>query len=224
MSKLHHEQGDDLIESTTTALQADAIFIKAALLWISHHPELSPLFYTIGKYAAHHAMTSCFSEGVCKNCYRGFHLMGMDVDHVGPMDLCQSVLISAYAEAMRHPFDSLKLATKGVEVIQEGISTLASMPASTSLIHNSFAAYLGNNSVKTMQDVLENGQKFYKSNTAWLYVGLPEVLSKIKSSGTKDQNDILSIIHDVYEKWRIWGVNAVRKDIVKNAQVVMAKT
>jgi hypothetical protein len=205
---MSHEPGDDLAATTTNALQADAVLIRAALLWISRHPELSPLFYTISKYAANHTMTSCFSEGLCKNCNRTLHFLGMDVEHVGTMDLCESAFMSVYAELIHHPLYSMELATKGLEIFREAISDLAAMPAVADTYHSRLANYITNmngTTAQRVQNILKEGQLIYSKNTAWLYVGLPEVLAKI--GVRKDTLYISNVINEVYDKWRHWGIH-----------------
>jgi hypothetical protein len=170
---------------------------------------LTPLFYTIGRYAANHTMTTCLSKGACEKCSRALHFLGMDVEHVGGMDLCESALMSAYTEAIHHPFYSMELATKGIELIKEAIKDLAAMPAMATTCHQELAKIIGLNeahTVKTVNDILAKGKTIYAKNTAWLYVGLPEVLSRIKNISTKDENAVALIVHDVYEKWRVWGI------------------
>jgi hypothetical protein len=224
-SFMSREPGEpDLAATTTNALQADAVLIRAALLWIYRHPELSPLFYTISKYAANHTMTSCFSEGLCKNCNRTLHFLGMDVDHVGTMDLCESAFMSVYAELIHHPLYSMELATKGLEIIREAISDLAAMPAAADAYHTELAKYImtinGTTTAQTVQKILKEGQHIYNKNTAWLYVGLPEVLAKIGVN--KDTRYISNVINQVYDKWRHWGIyhnNNIPKPILNIPKV-----
>jgi hypothetical protein len=204
----------DLMGTSTKALHADLVFIRAALLWITHHPQLTPLIYTLGKYAANHTLSSCFSKGTCKNCTRCLHFLGFDIDNVGVTDLCESALMSAYAEAIHHPFYSMELASKGIAIIQHAVSDLASMPEIATSYHNELARYLSSivSSVNAptpqmMNETLMKGQTIYNTDktSAWLYVGLPEVFAKIKSQAVHDTQAIQEIINEVYNKWRGWG-------------------
>ncbi len=199
---------DDLTQKTMDAFKADASAIRAALLWLSHHPQLSPLFYTLGKYAANHTLTSCLSKGTCQNCNKCLHFLGMDIDHVGTVDLCESALISAYAEALHNPYYSLQMANKGIELIRQTGANLASMPQFADVYHKKLANY-----IKTIgynlnfENALNKGHEIYDKTkaTEWLYVGLPEVLARIKQSAVKEEGEIEKIIENVYNKWRDWG-------------------
>lgn len=199
---------DDLTQKTMDALKADVSAIRAALYWLSHHPQLSPMFYTLGKYAANHTLTSCLSRGTCQNCNRCLHLLGMDIDHVGAVDLCESALISAYAEALHNPYYSLQMANKGIELIRQAIAHLASMPVVADQYHKELASYIKTIGDKlNFENTLKKGHEIYDrpNATEWLYVGLPEVLAKIKQSAVKEEREIEGIIENVYNKWRKWG-------------------
>jgi hypothetical protein len=205
----------DLVGTSSKALHADLMFVRAALLWITHHPQLTPLFYTLGKYAANHTLSSCFSMGTCKNCNRCMHFLGVDIDKVGVTDLCESALMSAYAEAIHHPLYSMEMASKGIKIIQQAVSDLASMPEIAATYHNELAQYLSSIVSQPMLPIAEmvnntliKGQSIYKSadkTSAWLYVGLPEIFAKIKTNAVQDTEAIQKIINDVYNKWRDWG-------------------
>lgn len=212
----------DLVGTSTNALHADLVFIRAALLWITHHPQLSPLFYTLGKYAANHTLASCFSKGTCKNCSRCLHFLGFDIDNVGVIDLCESALMSAYAEAIHHPMYSMEMATKGIEIIRHAISDLAAMPEVATAYHNRLAQYLsshynptsaGHDSLNSptaemIKQTLVKGESIYQhsdKSSAWLYVGLPEIFAKIKTQAAYETKAIEDIINEVYNKWRLWG-------------------
>ena len=205
----------DLVTVSNTAIQADMVLIQAALLWLTKHPQLTPLFFTLGKYAANHTLTSCFSKGTCQNCNRCLHFLGLDIDHIGVVDLCESAMMSAYAEAIHHPLYSMEMASKGIELIRHAISDLASMPEKATAYHEDLAKYLfsmggGLPSPQKMTEILNKGQSIYnkdKSNkaSAWLYVGLPEVFAKFKNEATKTKEVLQSIIDEVYNKWRLWG-------------------
>ena len=199
---------DDLKRKTMDALQADALAVKAALFWLSHHPQLSPLFYTLGKYAANHTLTSCFTKGTCQSCNKCLHLLGVDIDHVGVADLCESALMSAYAEALHNPYYSLQMATKGIELIRQAIAHLASMPEVADIYHKELANYIKNLEHNlNFEATFDKGHEIYDTPkaTEWLYVGLPEVFAKIKQSAIKDEKEIEKIIKEVYNKWREWG-------------------
>lgn len=210
--------------------------IRAALLWFSQHPQFTPLFKTFSKYAVHHVLTSCFSEGTCRNCNRCFHFLGWNVgDSVGPAEICSSVLMSAYAEAIHDPVYSLQLATKGIDYISHAIEELATMPQVADHYHKQLAAYLlslshhdlftpsGSNrdhnskkvNANALEQILREGGKIYnsvthddqsKSFSSWLYVGIPEVLAKIKAEGIRDQERMVTVINQVYQKWLQWGI------------------
>jgi hypothetical protein len=207
----------DLVSVSNAAIQADKVLIQAALLWLSKHPQLTPLFFTIGKYAANHTLTSCFSKGTCQNCNRCLHFLGLDIDHVGVMDLCESAMMSAYAEAIHHPLYSMEMASKGIELIRHAISDLASMPEIATAYHKDLAEYLfpmawGPPSPPKMTEILNKGQSIYdkdksKKASAWLYVGLPEVFAKFKNETTKTKEVLQGIINEVYVKWRGWGLD-----------------
>ena len=169
------------------------------------------MFYTLGKYAANHTLTSCFSQGTCQNCNKVLHLLGMDIDHVGTTDLCKSALMSAYAEAIHHPYYSLRMATKGIEVIRQGIADLASMPEMAAQYHRELASFMNTQSsaaphIINFQNILDRAGEIYKKGAStWLYVGLPEVFAKVKQLAKQDEEQIAKIIGEVYDKWRVWG-------------------
>ena len=202
--------------------------IRAALLWFSQHPQFMPLFKTFSKYAVHHVLTSCFSEGTCRNCNRCFHFLGWNVgDGVGPAEICSSVLMSAYAEAIHDPVYSLQLATKGIDYISHAIEELAAMPQVADHYHKQLAAYLlkrndlftpsGHDgesvNVHALEQILTEGGRIYNSVTrdqsksfaSWLYVGIPEILAKIKAESIRDEKKMFDVIDQVYQKWLTWG-------------------
>lgn len=209
-----YQDVNDLRGTAYNALQADLYVIQAALLWISNHPQLAPLFYTFGKYAANCTLTSCFSKGTCQNCNKCLHLLGLDIDRVGVTDLCESALMSAYSEAIHHPFYSMQMASKGINLIKQGISGLANMPEQATQHHKDLAKFI--KSIENLQllspnisfqNIWNKGYEIYKESRAiaWLYVGLPEVFAKVRQRVTQDEAQIEDIITEVYSKWRKWG-------------------
>lgn len=202
------KKNEDLGGAASAALQADFLAVRAALLWLSHHPQLTPLFYTMGKYAVNHTLTSYFSKGTWQKCNKCLHLLGMEIDHVGVTELCESALMSAYAEAMHNPYYSLQMASKGIAVIRQGIAHLADMPEVATAYHKELAKYI--KSIEkdlNFQHMFDKGHEIYTkpSATEWLYVGLPEVFAKIKQRAIQDESEIERIISEVYSKWRNWG-------------------
>jgi hypothetical protein len=230
--------------------------IRAALLWFSHHPQFAPIFHTISKYAAHHVLTSCLSTGACRNCQRCLHFLGWDVDRVGGMDICESILLSAYAEVVHDPIYSMQLANKGISLIHQAINDMAAMPDVADRYHRLLARHLlsikdkifrmedgilkwvassehkdtsisrgtttttNTTNIKNtgisaavLEEILKEGGDIYNQIAAgkkmnassWLYVGLPEILARIKAEGLQDEEKISKIISDVYLKWLHWG-------------------
>jgi hypothetical protein len=238
---------------TTQGTSSSQIFeeitaIRAALLWFSHHPQFMPIFHTISKYAAHHVLTSCLSSGACRNCQRCLHFLGWDVDRVGKMELCESILMSAYAEALHDPVYSLQMANKGISLVHQAIDDMAAMPEMADHYHTLLAKHLmsikdqilgtedgilkslmpqhaskeaaanknknqdAGISTALLDNILKNGESIYKqksgrqaTSSSWLYVGLPEILAKIRAEGMQDEKKIADIINHVYHKWRHWG-------------------
>jgi hypothetical protein len=197
--------------------------IRHAFLWLSHNPQFTPLVNTASKYAAHRMLTSCFSQRTCRNCSRCLHFLGVDIDHVGITDICEATLMSAYAEAIHDPIYSMQLATKGIQLIRQAINDIAAMPEKAEQYHKRLAKYLFDtqDKIKLLEDsltgkdtkmidgILKEGSKIYNFAShgagSWLYVGLPEIMAKIKAEGIKDEARIAEIIQTVYNKWITWG-------------------
>jgi hypothetical protein len=237
--------------------------IRAALLWFSHHPQFMPIFHTISKYATHHVLTSCLSSGACRNCQRCLHSLGWDIDRVGSMELCESILMSTYAEALHDPLYSLQMANKGISLVHQAIDDMAAMPEMADHYHTLLAKHLmsikdqilsaedgimklgspqdakdaatnkkmnKNAGISTalLDSILKRGGSIYKQTMgqkaippSWLYVGLPEILARIRAEGMQDERKIADIINHVYHKWHQWGKE--KSPIIK-AQATLPKT
>ena len=149
---------------------------------------------------------------------------------MGLVDICESTLMSAYAEAIHDPVYSMQLASKGIHLIRSAITDLSAMPEKAEQYHQLLAKYLvkAKDKIKLIEDtfeggatpksstpqvidgILKEGERIYNHNnthggSSWLYVGLPEIIAKIKTEGVKGEAKIAEIVQSVYNKWLVWG-------------------
>ena len=192
-------------------LVQDTESLRGFLYWMSHHSELNPLASVLFHFATTRVMHAWLGDATCQRCEHYLGLLGLDFHSPAVSEICKCAASVAYREALKNPLQTIQMAEKSVAIISQAMDRLAHMPEAAEAQHNQLAdAILETDTNKSKpSDLLQKGIKIYGKATGmgeWLHLGLPEILSEIKQGSLATKQKLQEYIRDVYQKWRLFGV------------------
>ena len=187
--------------------------LRTMLLWLSQHPELTPIGSILGKYVASRAFKMCLGPNMCHHCESCLGFFGIHLEPAGLHEIMTYALDIAYQQALKNPVQSLHMAVEGIHFVTHAIDTLAHLPENADTAHKELAKILlePQSSQMSKATLLQEGMKIYNKHNGllqgdWLHVGLPQILEEVhKSVGKLKAEDLQKFINDTYQSWRSWG-------------------
>ena len=186
--------------------------VRTALFWLSLHPEITPLASVIGKYATSRAMKMCLGPTLCHQCEQCLEYLGVSMGPTGVGELCNTMGMLVYREALKDPVQSFHVAMQGIQYISHAVDSISHLPIQLEDRHSeTLANTLWQNKNVSPLQLLQQVLKIHQVEgwDEWLHVALPEIMQKLKKGAFTTQKMLQDYIIQVYNEWRSWGqVNA----------------
>lgn len=227
---------DEILSSTITKSKQQGLFdpslatvaqqaqlAQTALMWLSKHPELTPLATIMGQYLAAHAMNACLGPGMCSRCKHCLGLFGVQMHEANFTDLADTSLRCMYQTALRNPTLAIQFAQESIKFVVDAITRLSQLPDNLKEAHGELAELLFKQrscaaqesptscSAKTLNDGIAIYNKRGNHWGEWLYVGLPEIWQQLGHAAVLGQHEVEQIIANQYNLWRKYGANELAK-------------